>query len=62
MNLIGLQNIKKMITEKKTIYNLNVDMKANKFDGGNSLKKIELKLLPDYIIENKDKFSEWIEE
>ena len=55
-------NFKKMINEKKTIYNLKVDMRTNKFDSGNELKKIDLNLLPSYISNNKNKFSDWIED
>jgi len=62
LNPIGVNNIKKMINNKKTIYNLKVDSRSNKFDDGNKLKKIELSLLPDYILENKNKFYNWIEE
>ena len=62
LNPIGVNNIKKMIDNKKTIYNLKVDSRFNKFDDGNKLKKIELSLLPDYILENKNKFYNWIEE
>ena len=51
-----------MIVNKKTIYNLKVDQRSNKFDGGNKLEKIDLSLLPSYILENKDKFKEWMEE
>ena len=62
LNPVGVKNIKKMIEEKKTIYNLKVDSRSNKFDDGNILKKIDLDLLPNYVLENKNKFKEWIEE
>jgi len=62
VNPAGVEKIKKMINEKKTIYNLKVDMRTNKFDGGNELKKIDLNLLPSYISNNKNKFSDWIED
>ena len=62
LNPLGIEKIKKMINEKKTIYNLKVDMRTNKFDGGNELKKIDLNLLPSYISNNKNKFSDWIED
>ena len=62
LNPVDIKDIKKMIIDKKTIYNLKVDSKSNKFDDGNILKKIDLKLLPNYILENKDKFKEWMEE
>ena len=62
LNPVGVKNIKEMIINKKTIYNLKVDSRSNKFDGGNKLEKINLSLLPSYILENKNKFKEWIEE
>ena len=61
LNPLGVQKIKKMIKDKKTIYNLKVDSRSNKFDGKNSLEKINLNLLPKYILENKLKFKDWIE-
>jgi len=62
LNPVGITNIKEMIINKKTIYNLKVDSKSNKFDGGNKLEKIDLSLLPSYILENKNKFKEWMED
>ena len=62
LNPVGVKNIKEMIINKKTIYNLKVDSRTNKFDDGNRLEKIDLNLLPNYILENKNKFKEWIEE
>ena len=62
LNPVGVENIKEMIIDKKTIYNLKVDSRSNKFDGANKLEKIQLNLLPNYIFKNKSKFKEWIEE
>tara|TARA_B110001450_G_scaffold253064_1_gene275868 strand:- start:1467 stop:2339 length:873 start_codon:yes stop_codon:yes gene_type:complete len=62
VNPIDIEGIKEMIINKKTIYNLKVDSKSNKFDDGNILKKIDLNSLPNYILKNKDKFTNWIEE
>ena len=61
LNPVGVENIRKMIDNKKTIYDLKADMRSNKFDGNNELTKIDLNLLPNYISENVDKFSKWIE-
>ena len=58
INPVGVEKIKEMIHQKKTIYNLQADMRSNKFDEGNKLRKIELNLLPNYISINKNKFSE----
>ena len=62
LNQLGVKDIKEMIINKKTIYNLKVDSRSNKFDDGNKLVKIDLNLLPNYILKNKNKFKEWIEE
>ena len=61
LNQVGVKDIKEMIINKKTIYNLKVDSRSNKFDNGNRLKKIDLNLLPNYILQNKSKFKEWID-
>ena len=62
LNPMNIEKIKKMINEKKTIYDLKTDMRSNKFNAGNELKKIDLDLLPSYISNNKEKFSGWIED
>jgi beta-1,4-mannosyl-glycoprotein beta-1,4-N-acetylglucosaminyltransferase len=61
LNPVGIKNIQEMINNNKTIYNLKVDSRSNKFDGENKLKKINFDLLPSYILENKNKFKDWIE-
>ena len=62
MNPVGEKGIEEMIKNKKTIYNIKADQKENKFDGTNKLNKIDINLLPSYILENKDKLKDWIEE
>ena len=62
LNPLGIKEIQKRINEKKTVYNLKVDTKKNKFDEGNSLKKIDIKNLPSYIRDNMDKFLKWMED
>ena len=61
INPLGAEKINEMIINKKPIYNLKVDQKANKFDGRGKLKKIDINLLPSYIFNNRDKFHNWIE-
>ena len=61
LNPVGEKQIKEMITNKKTIYDIKADQRDNKFDGSNSLIKIDINLLPSYILENKIKFKEWID-
>ena len=62
LNPVGEKGIQEMINNKKTIYNIKADQKENKFDGTNKLNKIDINLLPSYILENKDKLKDWIEE
>ena len=62
INPVGEKGIQEMINNKKTIYNIKADQKENKFDGTNKLNKININLLPSYILENKDKLKDWIEE
>jgi len=61
-NPVGEKKIEQMINNKKTIYNIKADQKVNQFDTGNKLIRIDVKLLPSYILANKNKFIDWIEE
>lgn len=61
LNPIGIDKIKKLVEQKKTIYNLKTDQRLNQFKSGNKLNKIDINLLPKYILENKDKLKKWIE-
>ena len=61
MSPIGKEKISTLIKEKKAIYNLKVDSRLNKFEEGSKLKKLDLSLLPQYIIDNITKFNDWIE-
>ena len=62
LNPVGEKKIEEMINNKKTIYNIKTDQKVNQFDGGNKLIKINVKHLPLYILQNKNKLMDWIEE
>ncbi len=62
LNPLGENGIEEMINNKKAIYNLKADQRENKFDGSNKLSKININSLPSYILENKDKLKDWIEE
>ena len=50
-----------MINKKKPVYNLKVDSKKNKFDGGEELKITSTDELPNYIKNNLDKYKNWLE-
>ena len=61
INPLGEEKIKQIIDNKKSIYNLRADMKNEKFDGTQNLKPTDGSELPNYIKENKKKYSNWIE-
>ncbi len=61
LNPLGVDKIKNLIEQKKTVYNLKTDQRVNQFSSGNKLNKIDINLLPKYILENKDKLQKWIE-
>ena len=42
LNPVGIKNIQEMINNKKTIYNLKVDSKSNKFGGENKLTNLQV--------------------
>ena len=50
-----------MVYEKKAIYDLKVDQRKNKFEGKSQLIKIDNDQMPDYILNNLEKFKDWID-
>ena len=61
LNPIGVDRIKILMNQKKTVYNLKKDQRLNKFNSENNLKRVEINNLPKYISDNKDKLKDWIE-
>ncbi len=54
-------DLKKMIYEKKIIYNHNIDQKGYKWSDTTKLENINKNFLPKYIIKNINKFKEWLD-
>ena len=61
INPLGIDKIEQMIKDKKTIYDLKVDMRIPKFKGSHILKTADIKLLPSYLQDNIDKYKEWMD-
>ena len=57
---INVEDIKKMVNEKKPYYDLTVDQTKDKTKSSVKLKTANLNELPTYIQKNQDKFSSWI--
>jgi len=58
---LKIEDIRKFISEKRIIYDYKADQKKYKWSGKSLLKKIENKHLPVHILNNLDKYSDWLE-
>ena len=58
---LGVENIKKIIAEKKVLYDHSVDKKGGKWSSSIKLSLIDDLKLPEYIIKNKSILSDWID-
>ena len=61
VNPLTVDQIDKIINNKKAIYNLNVDKSVSKIGNGDDLEKFDFKKLPKYIQDNKEDLKEWID-
>ncbi len=55
------EDIKKFVSEKRIIYDYKADQKKYKWSGKSVLRKIENKYLPDHILNNLNKYSDWLD-
>jgi beta-1,4-mannosyl-glycoprotein beta-1,4-N-acetylglucosaminyltransferase len=58
---LNLDDIKKMVENKKILYDHSADQKNYKWTGAKTLKKVDLSQLPDYIRENYKKYDNWLD-
>ena len=58
---LSVEKIDKIIGAKKAIYDLKVDKRVSKFNKGQKLTAIDLKLLPSHIQKNIEKYKLWLE-
>ena len=58
---LKIDDLKKMISEKRSIYDHNIDQKGFKWSGKSILKKIKIDELPDYINNNLEKYKDWLD-
>ena len=58
---LKINDIKKLINEKRVMYDHNIDQKGYKWSGKSILKKINLNLLPSYIANNAKRFDDWLD-
>ena len=58
---LNLGNIKKIVKDKKILYDHSIDQTENKLAGSKTLKKVDLIQMPDYIRENYKKYNDWLD-
>ena len=58
---LKVTDLKKLIKEKRVMYDHSVDQTGYKWAGKSTLKKIDINLLPSYIKNNFEKFKEWLD-
>ena len=56
-----MNDIKKMIENRKILYDHSVDQKNYKWAGSKTLKKVDLSQMPDYLRENHKKYDNWLD-
>ena len=58
---LNVENIKKIISEKKVLYDHSVDKRGKKWGSSIKLSLEDDLKLPEYIIKNKSNLSDWID-
>ncbi len=58
---LKLEDLKKLINEKRVMYDHNVDQKSYKWSGKSILKRIDINKLPIYVQRNENKFNAWLD-
>ena len=57
---INENDIQKLINNKQAVYNLAVDQRGSKIGNGGILENFDIKKLPLYIRNNKEKYRDWL--
>ena len=58
---LGVEDVKKIISEKKVFYNHHADKREKKWNVKINLVKEDAQNLPNYIVENINKFKDWLD-
>ena len=58
---LNLNDVKEMIKNKKVLYDHSVDQREYKWKGNTTLKKVSFSEMPNYLTENREKYSNWLE-
>jgi len=58
---LRIDDLKKLISQKRVMYDHTVDQKGYKWSGKSILKKIDIKSLPKYVSSNLDMYKNWLD-
>jgi len=58
---LNLNDLKKIINEKKILYDHSVDQSVKKLTTSKTLKKVNLSHMPNYIKNNYEKYNDWLD-
>ncbi len=58
---LKIEDLKKLINEKRVMYDHNIDQKGYKWSGSSTLKKVDFSILPEYVSINSKKFESWLD-
>ena len=59
---LGVEDVKKVIAEKKVFYDHSADKRERKWNNSTKLVKEDISLLPEYVKNNREKFNDWLDE
>ncbi len=58
---LNLDDMEKMVKEKRILYDHKAKQEEEKYTGGQSLEKVKMDKLPDFINDNFEKYKEWLD-
>ena len=58
---LKIDDLRKLISEKRVMYDHNIDQKGFKWSRKTKLEKINKEFLPDYVSLNLDKYKDWLD-
>ncbi len=58
---LKIEDLKKLISEKRVMYDHNVDQRSYKWSGKSILKKVDNEKLPSHISFNLEKYKDWLD-
>ena len=58
---LNVEDLKRLINEKRIMYNHNIDKKKNKWSSGEKLEALKLEEMPKYVIDNYKIYKPWLD-